>query len=93
MSVGMLTGRPVEEMPGSMGDLLPRAAATARTSSAGDERRRPGLVAIYLPARRRWGAGGAASRGTTALPTMEDIGLPSRRQGCLGHGKDAVHED
>ena len=23
MSVGMLTGRPAEEMPGSMGDLLP----------------------------------------------------------------------
>ena len=23
VSVGMLTGRPVEEMPGSMGDLLP----------------------------------------------------------------------
>ena len=23
MSVGMLTGRPTEEMPGSMGDLLP----------------------------------------------------------------------
>ena len=23
MFVGMLTGRPVEEMPGSMGDLLP----------------------------------------------------------------------
>ena len=26
MSIGMLTGRPAEEMPGSMGDLLPELA-------------------------------------------------------------------
>ena len=85
----MLTGRPAEEMPGSTGDLLPEPA---RTSSAGDERRRPGLVAICLPARRPWRACREASGSAAALLIMEDIGLPSRRQGGLGHGEDAVHE-
>ena len=92
MSVDMLTGRPKEEMPGSTGDLLPELLQLARTSSAGDERRRPGLVAIHLPTRRPWRACREAEGSATSLPIMEDIGLLSRHQGGLGHGEDTVHE-
>ena len=91
MSVGMLTGRPAVEMPGSTGDLLPELS-TARTSSAGDARRRPGLVAIRLPASRHGGARRDAPGSAAALPIMEDIRLPTRCKGSLGHGEDAVHE-
>ena len=69
-----------------------RAVATARTSSAGDARRRPGYVAIPLHARRPWRACREAEGSAAALPVMEDIGLPSRCQGGLGHGEDSVHE-
>ena len=31
-------------------------------------------------------------KGAAALPIMEDIGLPSGRQGSLGNGEDTVHE-
>ena len=34
----------------------------------------------------------SAEGSAAALPIMEDICLPSRRQGGLGHGKDAVQE-
>ena len=76
MSVGMLTGCPAEEMPGSTGDA----------------RRRPGLVAIRLHTRRPWRACRKAKGSMAVLPIMEDIGLPSGRQGSLGNGEDTVHE-
>ena len=88
----MLTGRPAEEMPGSTGDLLPellqlhervRQAMTVSFRPYG----RPSPYPRVLEGLRR-----EASGSTTALPFVEDIGLPSRRQGGLGHGEDAVCE-
>ena len=86
----MLTGWPAEEMPGSMGDLLPELLQLhERVQQA---RRRPGLVAIRLHARRPWRACREAEGSAAALSIVEDVGLPSRCQGGLGHGEDAVHE-
>ena len=49
-------------------------------------------MAVRIPTRGPWGACGKASGSTAALSFMEDIGLPSRCQGGLGHGEDAVQE-
>ena len=78
-------------MPGSTGDLLPELSQL-------HERVRQVMQGI---AQALWpsvslpeGLGELAEKlkGAAALPIMEDIGLPSRRQGGLGHGEDAVHE-
>ena len=87
MSAGMLTGRPAEEMPGSAGDLLSELSQLheqVRQVMQG--------VAIRLLARRCCRAYGEAQGSAAALPIMEDIGLPSRCQGSLGHGEDAVYQ-
>ena len=79
----MLTGRPAEEMPGSTGDLLPELSQL-------HERVRQvmqGVVQALWPSVSR-----KAEGSTTTLPIMEDIGLPSGRQGSLGNGEDMVHE-
>ena len=91
MSVGVLTGRPAEEMPGSTGDQLPELLQLherVRQAMIGH----PGLMAVRLPTRGSWRTCGEASGSTAALPSVEDIGLPSRRQGGLGHDEDVVPE-
>ena len=86
----MLTGRPEEEIPSSTGDLLPELLQL-------HERVRQVMKGI---AQALWpsvslpeGLGELVERlSAAALPLMAHIGLPSRRQGGLGHGEDAVHE-
>ena len=72
---GMLTGRPEEEMPGSLGDLLQRAFVIARASSAGHAECCQGHMAIRLPSRKYGGACTAIQGSAAAFPIMEDIGL------------------
>ena len=83
MFAGILMGRPEEEVSRS---------SSARACPAGHAGRCQGLVAIRLPARRHGGACGEAQGSTAALLIMEDISLPTRCEGSLGHGEDAVHE-
>ena len=50
MYVGMLIGRPAEEMPGSMGDLLPELMQLheqIRQAMRDEEGRHPMLIYIY----------------------------------------------
>ena len=92
MSVGILIGRPVEEMPGSTGDLLPELSQL-------HERVRQAMQGV---AQALWpslsmpeGLGEHAEKlkgVRRCFPFVEDVCLPSRRQGGLGHGEDAVHE-
>ena len=49
-------------------------------------------MAVRLPTRGSWRACGEASGSSATLPSVEDIGLPSRRQGGLGHGEDTLQE-
>ena len=88
----MLTGRPAEEMPGSTGDLLPELSQLHEQVRQVMQGVTPSLVAIRLPARRHGGARRDAPWGAAALPIMEDIGLPTRCKGSLGHGEDAIHQ-
>ena len=88
----MLTGRRAEEMPGSMGDLLPELLQL-------HERVRQVMRGI---AQALWpsislpeGLGELcrkAEGSMAALPAMEDISLLSGCQGSLGNGEDTVHE-
>ena len=92
MSVGVLTGRPAEEMPVSTGDQLPELLQLIKRV----RQAMSGVIQALWPAfslpEGSWGACGEALGSAAALPFMEDFGLPSRRQGGLGHGEDAVHE-
>ena len=92
MSVGVLTGRPAEEMPSSTGDPLPELLQLHKRV----RQAMSGVVqALWPSVSLPEGLGGLAEKlqgSAAAYPTMEDIGLPSRRQGGLGHGEDAVHE-
>ena len=93
MCVGMLTGRPEEEMPGSAGDLLPELSQL-------HEQVRQVMWDIAqalwqytsLPGGIGGGAYGDAQGSATALPIMEDISLPTRCKESLGYGEDAVHQ-
>ena len=88
----MLTGRPAEEMPGSTGDLLSELSQL-------HERVRQVMQGV---AQALWpsvsmpeGLGELVEKlkgARQCFPIVEDVGLPSRRQGGLGHGEDAVHE-
>ena len=89
--VGMLTGRPEEEMPGSVGDLL------QELSQLHEQVRQvmQGITQALWPSVSLPGCNGelGEAQGSTAvLPIMEDIGLPSRFQGSLGHGEDAIYQ-
>ena len=92
MSAGMLTGRPAEEMPETSGDLLPEL------SQLHEQVRQvmQGIAQALWPSASPLGGMGGAYReaqgSATALPIMEDIGLPSRCQGSLGHGEDAIYQ-
>ena len=89
MSVGMLTGRPAEEMPGSAGDLL------SELSQLHEQVRQvmQGIAqALWPSVSLPEGIGELAEKLMAALLIMEDIGLPSRCQGSLGHGEDAVYQ-
>ena len=77
MSVGMLTGRPEEEMSGSSRDLL-QELATTRASSEGNAECCQGLMALRLPSRKYGGACTAIQGSVAAFPIVEDIGLPGR---------------
>ena len=72
MSVGVLTGRPAKEMPGSTGDLLHELSQLhERVWQV-----MPGVAqALWPSVSMPEGLGELAA----ALPIMEDIGLPSRR--------------
>ena len=52
----------------------------------------PQRRAVRLHARRPWRACREAEGSTAALLIVEDVSLPSRRQGGLGHGEAAIHE-
>ena len=82
MYVGMLTGRPTEEMPGSAGDLLSKLSQL-------HEQVRQVMQGID---QALWPLVSLPEGSTAALPIMEDIGLPSRCQGSLGHGEDAIYQ-
>ena len=72
MSVGMLTGRPAEEMPGSTGDLLPELMQLHKRIRQAMR----GVAQALWPAHSMLeGLGELAA----ALPVVEDIGLPTRR--------------
>ena len=92
MSVGLLTGRPAEEMPGSTGDLLLELLQLHERVRQAMQ----GVVHAMWPSLSMpEGLGGAykeAGGSVAALPFVEDIGLPSRCQEGLGHGEDLVHE-
>ena len=89
MFVGMLTGRPAEEIPGSTGDLLPKLLQLHKRV----RQVRPGLVAVRIPARRHGRARGDSQVSAVELPIMEDIGLPTRCKGGLGPGEDTIHKN
>ena len=92
MSVGMLTGRPAEEMPSSTGDLLPELAQL-------HERVRQVMQGI---AQALWpsvsipeGLGELAEKLKGAWRFLRLWKISACRQGAreiLGNGEDTVHE-
>jgi len=92
ISPGMLTGRPEKEMPGSAGDLLPELSQLHEQVRQVMQSIAKALWPSCVPARRHGGAYGEAQGSAAALPIMEDIGLPTRCEGSLGHGEDAVYQ-
>ena len=87
----MLTGHPAEEMPGSTGDLLLELSQL-------QERVRQVMQGV---AQALWpsvsmpeGLGELVEKLKAARRCFRlwKMSLPSRRQGGLGHGEDAVHE-
>ena len=81
MSVDVLTGRPAEEMPASMGDLLPELLQLherIRQAMSGV------VQALWPSVSLPEGLGGLAEKLQGARRCF--------RQGGLGHGEDAVHE-
>ena len=88
MSVGLLTGRPAEEMSGSLSDLLPKLSQLHEQVRQVMKGVAQALwPSVSLPE----GLGELAERLQGARRCFR-IGLPSRRQGGLGHGEDAVDE-
>ena len=92
MSVGVLTVRPAEEMPGSTGDLLPDLSQLLNRVWQAMQ----GVAqALWPSASMPEGLGELTEKlkwSTAALPIVEDISLPSRCLGGLGHGEDAVRK-
>ena len=91
ISVGMLTGCPAEEMTGSAGDLLPELSQLHEQVRQVMQSIAQALwPSVSLPG----GMGELVEKlkGAAALPIVEDIGLPTRCEGSLGHGKNAVHQ-
>ena len=87
----MLTGRPAEEMPGSTGDLLPEL------SQLHEQVRQvmQGIAQALWPSASPPGGLGEITeklkeRGGASV--MEDISLPARCEGSLGHGEDAIYQ-
>ena len=91
MFVGILTGRPEEEVSGSSSDLLQRlsqvheharlamrSVAKALWSSAFPPGSMEELVELF--------------KGAAAYPTMEDIVLSRGRARGLGHGENAIYQ-
>ena len=84
-------GRPVEEMPGSAGDLLPEL------SQLHEQVRQvmQGIAQALWPSASLPGGMGElreAQGSSAVLPIMEDISLPTRCKGSLGHGEDAIYQ-
>ena len=91
MSVGMLTGRPAEEMPGSAGDLLPELSQLHEQV----QQVMQGIAQALWPSASLPGGMGELVeklKGAAALPIMEDISLPTRCEGSLGHGEDSIYQ-
>ena len=79
----------MEEMPGFAGDLL------SELSQLHEQVRQvmQGIAqALWPSVSLPEGIGELAEKLMAALLIMEDIGLPSRCQGSLGHGEDAVYQ-
>ena len=91
MSAGMLTGRPMEEMPGSAGDLLPELSQLHEQVRQVMQSIAQAL-AIRVPARRHGGAYREAQWSAAVLLIMEDINLPTRCTGNLGYGEDTIYQ-
>ena len=88
----MLTGRPAEEMSGSAGDLLPELSQLHEQVRQVMQGIAQALWPSAPPARRPVGACRDAQGSAEALPIMEDISLPTRCKGSLGHGEDAIYQ-
>ena len=90
--VGILTGRPAEEMPISTGDQLPELLQLLeRVRQAMSGVVQALWPSLFLPE----GLGELAEklRGVRQRFRLWKIfGLPPRCQGGLGHGEDAVHK-
>lgn len=78
MSIGILTRRPGEEMPGSSDDLLQELSQLHEQVRQVMQGVTKGLVAICLPARKHGGACTTAQGSAVALPIMEDICVLTR---------------
>ena len=92
MSVGVLTGRPAEEMLGSTGDQLPELLQlherVRQTMSSVAQALWPSVSLLEGLGELAEKLQGARRR----FPVVEGISLPTRCKGSLGHGEDAVQE-
>ena len=88
----MLSGRPAEEMPVSAGDLLPEL------SQLHEQVRQVmhGIAQALWPSASLPGGMGELVEmlkgAQRVLPIMEDIFLPTRCEGSLGHGENSIYQ-
>ena len=82
ISVGMLTGRPEEEMPASVGDIL-------QDLSQLHEQARQVMQGI---AQALWPSTSLPKCMGELMDMLQGESLPTRCKRSLGHGEDVLHE-
>ena len=92
MSAGMLTGRTMEEMHGTAGDLLLELSQLHEQVRQVMQGIAQALWPFTFPLGGLRGAYREAQGSVAALPIMEDISLPTRCKGSLGYGEDAIYQ-